>query len=378
MTTAARSSAVFLFVSLGMTFCVCGAESAERWPVEKAGQWQRDQGWLVGCNFAPSTAINQLEMFQARSFDPVTLDRELGWAESLGFNSVRVFLHHLLWEQDAKGFVDRLDRFLAIAEKHKIGAMLVLFDSCWDPFPKLGPQRRPRPHVHNSGWVQSPGADVLKDPAKHDSLRAYVAGVVGRFRNDRRVQVWDVWNEPDNMNRSSYMKQEPADKVERVLPLLKRAFKWTREAGPSQPLTSGVWMGTWADPVKLNPTERVQLDQSDVISFHSYTPLEELKQRVDNLRRYGRPLLCTEYLARPAGSTFDPQLGYFKEQGVAAYNWGFVAGKTQTIYPWDSWTKAYTGEPPVWFHDIFRRDGAAYDAKEVEYIRRVTAAGKGR
>jgi hypothetical protein len=349
------------------------ADSTAPWPAEKARAWGRDQGWLVGCNFSPSTAINQLEMFQASTFDPAAIDRELGWAESLGFNSVRVFLHHQLWEQDAQGFLGRLEKLLAIADQHHIGVMFVLFDSCWDPFPKPGAQRAPKPHLHNSGWVQSPGADILKNPARFEPLEAYVLGVVGHFRHDPRVQVWDVWNEPDNDNHTAYGKQEPKNKAELVLPLLKKAFAWCRAAQPSQPLTSAVWLGNWGDPAKLKPMEKLQLESSDVISFHNYSKLEELKPCVENLRRYQRPILCTEYMARPAGSLFNPNLGYLKQQGVAAYNWGFVAGKTQTIYPWDSWTQTYTNEPPVWFHDIFRADGSAYRPAEVEYIRSVTA-----
>jgi hypothetical protein len=97
-----------------------------------------------------------------------------------------------------------------------------------------------------------------------------------------------------------------------------------------------------------------------------------LKKDVESLKRYKRPLLCTEYMARPVGSTFDPVMPYLKQERIGAYNWGFVAGKTQTIYPWDSWQKAYSSEPPVWFHDIFRPDGTAYDIKEVAFIRKVT------
>ena len=147
---------------------------------------------------------------------------------------------------------------------------------------------------------------------------------------------------------------------------------------PTQPLTSGVWIGNWPDPAKLSPTERCQLEESDVISFHTYAPLEEAKRCVQNLRRYQRPLLCTEFMARPRGSRFDPVLGYFQEQNVGAYCWGFVDGKTQTIYPWDSWTKKYTSEPSPWFHDILRRDGTPYDAAEVDYIKRLTGAARGR
>lgn len=361
-----------LIVFLASLTGIFAADPVGRWPVEKARAWGDQQGWRVGCNFGPSTAINQLEMFQADSFDAATIDRELGWAESLGFNSIRVYLHHALWEQDAPGFLQRLEKFLALAVRHHISVMFVLFDSCWDPAFQLGPQRAPKPHVHNSGWVQTPGAEILKHPAQFEPLKAYVLGVVGHFRHDPRVLAWDVWNEPENMNPSSYRHLEPPNKAELVLPLLEKAFAWSREAGPSQPLTSGVWGGQWDDPQKLSPIQKVQLESSDVITFHNYGPLEKLRQSVDSLRRYQRPLLCTEYMARPAGSTFDSNLGYLKEQGVGAFNWGFVSGKTQTIYPWDSWTKTYTAEPPLWFHDIFRADGTPYRQAEVEYIRRVT------
>ena len=352
------------------------AEQPGRWSAQQANEWYAKRPWLVGANFGPSTAINQLEMWQADSFDLETIDRELGWAEDLGFNSMRVYLHHLLWEQDAKGFLTRMEQFLDVCEKHKIGVMFVLFDSVWDPNPKLGKQRDPRPHLHNSGWVQSPGKADLTNPARHKLLEDYVKGVVGHFKDDKRVQVWDVWNEPDNINRPAYVEQEPPKKVELTLALLKQAFAWAREAKPSQPLTSGVWIGNWPEPDKLSPTERFQLDNSDVISFHSYDPLENVKKCVENLRRYNRPILCTEYMARPRGSRFDPILEYFKQEKVGAYNWGFVAGKTQTIYPWDSWDRQYTAEPPLWFHDIFRADGTPYVKEEVEYIKRITGKTK--
>jgi hypothetical protein len=342
------------------------------WPPERAAAWSREHPWLVGCNYIPSTAINQLEMWQADTFDPATIDRELGWAEGLGFNSIRVFLHDLLWEQDAPGFLARMDRFLAIADRHKIGVVFVVFDAVWDPAPRLGKQRDPKPGLHNSGWVQSPGARILADPARHDALKPYVAGVVGRFRADRRVHAWDLFNEPDNTNGSSYGRLEPAGKPELSLALLKKSFAWARAVDPSQPLTAGVWIGSLADPDKLSTINRYMLTQSDIISFHNYRPLAELKKDVEALKRYGRPILCTEYMARPVGSRFDPILAYLKDEHVGAYCWGFVAGKSQTIYPWDSWQKPYAAEPPVWFHDIFRPDGTPYDPAEVAYIRGVT------
>jgi hypothetical protein len=362
-----------LVLAAGIFLTVLSSIAQSSWPVEKAGAWQAQHPWLVGCNFTPSTAINQLEMWQADTFDPKTIDRELGWAQEIGFNSVRVFLHNLLWQQDSKGFLKRMDQFLAIAHQHHIGVTFVIFDSCWNPYPKLGQQPEPKPFVHNSGWVQSPGEPLLQHPELFAvQLKPYVQGVIGHFKNDPRIDMWDVFNEPDNMNDPAYLKQEPADKKDMSLILLQQTFAWAREMNPSQPLTSGVWLGNWANPDRLSSMERVQLQNSDVISFHNYSPLPELKKCVENLRRYHRPIVCTEYMARPVGSTFDPNLGYLHDQHVGAYNWGFVSGKTQTIYPWDSWTKTYTAEPPFWFHDIFRSTGVPYSTKEVNYIESVT------
>ena len=354
------------------------ANAEPRWSAEQANAWYRKTGWLVGCNYAPATAINQLEMWQADTFDLATIDRELGWAESLGFNSIRVFLHDQLWEQDPKGFIRRMERFLKVADKHGIGVMFVLFDSVWDPNPKLGTQRAPRPHVHNSGWVQSPGAAVLRDPARHDSLKGYVQGVLRRFRKDKRIHAWDLINEPDNTNGNSYGAQEPANKPELSFALLKKVYAWAREVDPRQPLTSGVWLGDWSSPEKMSPLDRYQVEEADIITFHNYGDLQEMTRRVQWLRRYGRPVLCTEYMARPMRSTFESILPFLKRENVGAYNWGFVSGKSQTIYPWDSWQKQYTGEPPVWFHDIFRTDGTPYREDEVKLIRQVTGKAAAR
>jgi len=118
---------------------------SERWSEKAANDWYRKQPWLVGSNYIPGTAINQLEMWQADSFDPATIDRELGWAEGIGMNTMRVFLHDLAWQQDAQGFLHRMDTFLAIAARHRIRPVFVLFDSCWDPAPTPGRQRAPVP-----------------------------------------------------------------------------------------------------------------------------------------------------------------------------------------------------------------------------------------
>jgi hypothetical protein len=288
-------------------------------------------------------------------------------------NTMRVFLHNLMWQQDPAGFQHRLDQFLAIASAHHIKPIFVLFDSCWDPDPALGPQRPPIPGVHNSGWVQAPGRAILKDPRQYPELRSYVEGVVGAFANDPRVLAWDVWNEPDNGNDSSYGKLEPANKQALVLALLPQVFAWARSQHPSQPLTSGVWTGDWSSLETMSPMARIQIEQSDVISFHNYDWPEGFERRVHELEQFHRPLICTEYMARGAGSTFDTILPLAKKYHVGAVNWGLVKGKSQTYLPWDSWQRPYVLiTPTVWFHDVFYENGTPYRQREVEILKAMT------
>jgi hypothetical protein len=351
------------------------AQDAGRWSQEKANAWYAEQPWLVGANFVPSDAINQFEMFQDWTWNPALNDKELGMAEGIGMNTMRVFLQDQLWTSNPEGFKRRLDEFLTIAAKHHIRPVLVLFDSCWETNPHLGPQHPPIPGVHNSGWVQSPGTKELMDRSYEPKLEAYVKGVVGAFANDKRVLAWDVWNEPNNGNRK---KDEAPNKTELVDALLPKVFAWARSAKPSQPLTSGVWEGDWSHADKESSTTKIQLAESDVISFHNYDWPEGFEARIKELQPLGRPILCTEYMARGAGSTFDNSLPIAKKYHVAAINWGLVAGKTQTYLPWDSWEKPYVlTQPTVWFHEVFKQDDTPYRQHEVDLIRELTGRGTG-
>ena len=373
-----RTLTLIIALAGSMAALIPASADTSRWSEEKANAWYAKQPWLVGSNYTPASAINELEMWQADTFDAAAIDKELGWAEGLGMTTMRVFLHDLPWQQDAAAFRARIDRFLDIASKHHIRPLFVLFDSCWDPLPKLGPQHAPTPGVHNSGWVQAPGAKALSDPTQYPRLKAYVTGVVGAFAKDTRVLGWDVWNEPDNGNSGSYAKDEPGNKVDLVLSLLPQVYQWAREAGAEQPLTSGVWKGDWSSDAKLTPMERLQLGHSDVISFHNYDSGAEFEKRILWLQRLKRPIICTEYMARGNGSTFQGSLPVAKKYNVGAINWGFVAGKTQTYLPWDSWKTPYVNgrEPAVWFHEVLRQDGTPYKQEEVELIRSLT--GKAR
>lgn len=270
------------------------AQTRARWPERQARAWYARQPWLVGSNYAPANAINEIEMWQAETFDPAAIDKDWGWAEGLGMNTMRVF-----------------------------------------------------------------------------------KGVVGAFAKDKRVLAWDVWNEPDNLNGSSYGKLEPANKVELALALLPKVFAWTRAAGATQPLTCGVWKGDWSSESKMTAMDKLQIELSDVVSFHNYDDAAQFEQRIQWLQRYNRPILCTEHMARGNKSTFEGSLPVAKKYNVAAINWGFVKGKTQTHLPWDSWLKPYADrEPSIWFHEIFQPDGAPYRAEEVELIRKLTGAAR--
>jgi Cellulase (glycosyl hydrolase family 5) len=359
-----------IFGILSVLFLSATTASAQnpRWTESQSTAWYATQPWRVGSNYIPSTAINELEMWQADTFDPQRIDLELGWAESLGLNTMRVFLHDLLWQQDPKGFTLRIEKFLAIADKHHIKILFVLFDSCWDPNPHLGKQPAPTPGIHNSGWVQSPGAAALQDSAQYPRLEAYVKGIITAFGKDPRILGWDVWNEPSNTNGGSY--KDPANKKELILALLPKVFAWARQVNPTQPLTSGLWEADdWSSLDTMSPTEKIQLQLSDVISFHNYDDPQTFEMHVNWLKKYHRPILCTEYMARGNKSTFQGTLPIAKKYKVAAYNWGFAAGKTQTYLPWDSWQHPYTDrQPEVWFHEIFRTDGQPYRQQEVDFI----------
>jgi len=368
-------TAVLIFLGL---YSRAAWTQTPRWSEEKANQWYANQPWLVGSNYIPQSAINQLEMWQEATFDPAEIDRELGWAESIGMNTMRVFLHDLLWQQDAQGFRNRIDQFLTIAARHHIRPLFVLFDSCWDPLPHLGPQHPPIPGVHNSGWVQSPGAKALADPGQYPRLKTYVQGVVGAFSKDDRILGWDVWNEPGSDNAGSYPRTELkiADKIARVTALLPQAFEWAREVNPTQPLTSGVYdVDTSRDESALDEIARIQVRESDIITFHNYDWPENFKAEIAWLRRFHRPVICTEFMARSIGSTFDTILPIAKAERVGAINWGFVAGKTQTYLPWESWQHPYIlDQPPVWFHEVLHADGTPYRRAETDLIKQLTGA----
>ena len=346
-----------LSVFFGLLMLSCGKEKAdlstEVWSKERAAEWHKQWGWLRGCNFQPSSAINQLEMWQEETFDASTIEKELGWAADIGLNCMRVYLHHLAWETDKNGFKKRMNEYLDIADKKGISTIFVFFDDCWNATYSEGKQPEPKPGVHNSGWVRDPGDLLFDDASLEATLEAYMKDILATFKNDKRIALWDLYNEPGN---SGY--------GDKSLPLLKKTFEWARTINTSQPLTVGVWNNA------LEELNRIQLENSDIITYHNYSDKEEHRRAIDSLKRYERPMICTEYMARNNNSTFQEIMPILKEENIGAINWGLVAGKTNTIFGWNE-QMPDVAEPPVWFHDIIRKDGTPFSQEEVDFIRSI-------
>jgi hypothetical protein len=346
-----------LFLMVGSGFSQKKIVKNNRWTIEKATNWHNANPWIIGANFIASTAINQLEMWQESSFDAATIDKELQYAHKIGFNTMRVYLHSLAYKADPKGFKKRVNNYLHLANKHNIKTILVIFDDVWDKSPKIGKQPEPKPGTHNSGWVQDPGDPASREVANFPQLEIYVKDIIRTFKEDKRVLIWDLYNEPGN-----------SDKFSSSVPLLKKVFVWAREVNPSQPLTAGIWQ--WSK--KFQEVNEIQALNSDIITYHHYGEPKDHEVVLNLLKTHGRPMVCTEYMARTRNSKFSNILPLLKNEKVGAINWGLVAGKSNTIYEWDK--PILNGAEPVeWFHDVFRKDGTPYQQDEVDFIKKISS-----
>ncbi len=346
-----------------LSYSCCNVQSrqpAERWSEDKANAWYESQPWPVGVNYVAATAINQFEMWQKETFDPKTMEVEMGRAEELGFNTVRIFLHDMVWEADPDGFKKRIDTFLNICKNHRIKVIMTFFTNGGKfENPKLGPQPESIQGVHNSQWIQSPGAAKVNDPSQWGVLEQYVKDILTTFKDDDRILMWCLYNEPENLRKGA-----------QSLPLLRAVFKWAREVNPSQPLTSP----TWILPGKHGTRTALDIvcflgENCDVMSFHCYQGPEEMEQYIKMFRRFNRPMICQEYMGRPKSTFFDI-MPILKRERVGAISWGLTTGKCNFHLQWSS--KAGDPEPKIWFHDIFRMDGTPYDPKEIEFIKQYT------
>lgn len=357
-----------------------------RWSEKEINAWYARRDWPVGINFLPSTAVNWNELWQRETFDEETISHELGLAEGIGMNTLRINLPFIVWLYDRDGLVERIDRFLGIASKHHIQVMLTLMDDCGfsGDHPWIGKQKDPRPGVHNSQAAASPGRNIVILPALWPLVKSYVSDIVHVFRDDERIFVWDVYNEPTNDGiflddgKEAHF-QGPL--LEMSPKLCREAVSWVRAQDPVQPLTVGAWrnMKTFLNrDVRLFDSEidRLALDCSDILSFHAYSPADVIEESIALLKKLGRPILCTEWLARHAMSTVQDILPIFKREKVGAYSWGLVNGRTQTHLPWPVIMQARKDYLDLWFHDLFYKDGTPYSKEECRLFSQLTGRGQ--
>lgn len=335
---------------------------ATPWTTARAAAWGRSQPWALGFNYIPSTAVNTTEFWQAETFDRATIARELGWAAAAGFNCCRVFIQELVWEADPAAFKQRFDEFLGLAAAAGLAVMPTLFDDCAfnRAAPFLGKQPDPIPGRMMTGWTASPGHARVLGRSQWPALERYVRDLVSSFAADPRIDVWDLYNEPGNEGIG-----------DASLPLVEAAFAWARAAQPTQPLTVASW--NHGSPAFAAQNELL-LRESDVVTFHHYGDLDSTRAILERLAAHGRPVLCTEWMARTLGSRIATHLPLFRERGVGCYVWGLVNGRTQTQFGWEFLRGKVDGSE--WFHDLFHGDGTPYAPAEIALLRRACESAR--
>lgn len=355
----------------------------QQWTTEQAQNWYQQQGWLCGFNYLPSTAVNWTDIWQAETFDAKTIDRELGWAADVGYNSLRINLPFIVWQHDRDGLIARIDRFLELADKRGLRTMLTLMDDCGfsGDEPYLGPQKAPVPGKHNSQAAASPGREIVCNRDAWPEVERYLRDIVRQFRDDRRVLLWDLYNEPGNRGIFSTGTVEVLydEKLEHyALGLMQSAFRWVREEDPTQPLIVCAWKLPEEKENEVfyqHPLDQAALALSDVISFHAYTNTARMVAIIHQLQQLGRPLFCTEWLARHVGSLIEEQLPLMHTANIAPYQWGLVRGKTQTWLPWPVVMKNTPDYCRLWFHDVFDENGIPFAKAEMALVHKLSRIG---
>lgn len=331
----------------------------KKWSEESIKKWWDAQKWQVGTNFFTSNAVNDIEMWMDATYDPERIRQDLSMLDWAGLNSVRVFLSYVVWKNEGSVFEKNFDNFLQIAADAGFTVVPILFDDCaFDngSDPVYGPQPEPIYGVHNSRWVPSPGFAIQDDPNQLEACKDYVDAMVGAHSKDSRILFWDLYNEPGNTGR-----------CEKCLPLLVKAFEWARAHDPIQPITSGAW-NFEESFVNVNST---LFELSDIISIHTYSPIEVTRQRVEMAKRYNRPVLVTEWLHRPLNNTYETHLPYFHQEKIGIWQGGAIQGRIQTHLNWDTMGKDGIPDPnpDLWQHDILYPDGTPYRQGEIDLIR---------
>ena len=335
-----------------------------RWDERRAFQYMQRFGEVKGCNYVPSDGSNVLH-----SPNQELIRRELGWARNVvGLNCVRVWAGFAEYQTNQEAFLNNFDSFLQICDENQIKVLPVLsIQQMVDPDYDFSspdankPQMNFHPSVHGGGWRSSgrlnwtccepegaiPSKALNAWPKTKPKAEEFIRSVLTRYAKDERIILWDLYNEAPKAAR----------------PLVEIIFQWGREVNPSQPL-SACWQGH---------------DLSDVITFHTYarpgyetanrnSPGWDFLTELDWARAWGRPMLCTEWLARPFGNTIEAILPFFERYHIGWFVWGLCAvGPAQYQFPW-GWPM---GSPPPekWFHCLLYPDGTPYSAEEILLIR---------
>lgn len=362
-----------------------------RWTEDEIWSWYTDREWVSGFNFVPSTSTGgMLYLFQEYGHDEAFRQaaKEIALAAGLGLNSVRVQLPFDVWLQQHDAFFHHLDEFLELLDGYDITMMPILFNDCVPPSvaykpPVFGPQPEPIPGYFGGTDANSFDIDtqtggavgycITDEPGMDEKVERYVREMAQCYGSDSRILIWNVWNELGNSSRG-----------DRSAPLMRKVFTWLREEDVSQPLTAEVWgmmpsgfdgnYYQWLNhPHIYAETERALLELSDIVSFHYYGDYLHAKRFIAYLRQFGRPLVNTEWMHRPLGSTIETHLPLWKREGIGSYFFGLVNGKTQFDVVWD-FIKPYPSiDQSLWMHDIFHDDFTPYDRREIDVIKACNA-----
>lgn len=345
------------------------------WSKERIWEWYNARPWIRGCNYMSADCANRMDQWQAEGFEErlQTTDEELALAHEIGFNSIRIIPEFFIWQQDHDGFMERFERYLQVAHKHGISCMVVFGNDCMPPKEealkrfRLGKQEFALGYhggrkVSQHGVLNEPGYHLLDEPELAAQHYEWVREIITKYKDDERILIWDLFNEPGNSRRGSMS-----------LPHLKKFFEIAREINPIQPLTSCVWrMGDMPDFCEI---EQFALENSDIISYHDYNSYAKNVEIIHFLKKLGRPIVCTEWLARCMQNNVEEMFPLFFLEKVGCYNWGFVAGKYQTFEPWEHVWSDLEKNPNLnfdftkWFHDLYRPSLRPYNPKEIEIIK---------
>lgn len=343
------------------------------WSKAKANDWYANMPWMRGCNYMPPECANRIDMWQSLNFERNLQSMELDFAlmQTIGFNSIRVILEFIVWDQEHDTFMANFERFLALAAKYDIMVMVCFANDCDRlrynyPPKKLGPQTYDigyhggkKPLEENLSGFPFRYYPELDDPETAERFYAMVREIISRYAADPRICVWDLYNEPGIYG------------FDNSLPHVERIFEEARKVETIQPVTACIWWNI------VDQTQVRALELSDVVSYHSYRDYESNIDEIAELRQYGRPLLLTEWLDRNHGNTIQQLFPIFYLEKISCWNWGFTAGAYQTYEPGNyRFTMIKLGERCTdgfdytkWMHDLFRAGTRhPYDPNEIAII----------